>query len=291
MLLEENIISFARLKQCLATCLFALLAITTPATASDETIVDLAKLQTLGNVQFHHIDAKQLGRGFDIFVKTPAASENPGQKYPTLYLLDGGISFPLFAAYNDLLRFANEAPDMVIVGISYGTNNPREGNFRDTDFTVPTTSRAHYGGASKFQAFLRDELIPFIEANYASDPDKRIIFGQSLGAQFVLYSAQTEPDLFWGRIASNPAIYRNLPFFLPEQMPVATKPGKLFVSSGTAQASQYHGPATKWMAHWDARKRLPWALKTVVLEGETHVSAPPRIYRLAMQWLFAADDD
>jgi predicted alpha/beta superfamily hydrolase len=36
---------------------------------------------------------------------------------------------------------------------------------------------------------------------------------QGLGGQFVLYTALTRPDLFWGHIASNPALHRNLPFY------------------------------------------------------------------------------
>ena len=69
-------------------------------------------------------------------------------------------------------------------------------------------------GIGDISYHLFEELIPLIESAYPSDDQQRIIFGQSLGGQFVLYTALTDPALFHGHIASNPALHRNLDFFL-----------------------------------------------------------------------------
>ena len=60
-------------------------------------------------------------------------------------------------------------------------------------------------GAPRFLRFLETELLPTIESRYRIDPTRRILAGQSRSGYFVLWSAMEAPDLFWGRIASNPA--------------------------------------------------------------------------------------
>ncbi len=186
-----------------------LLAVSTPAAA-----VETQFMQGIGDARYHHIESEIVGRGYHIYVKLPDRyDEAVDTKYPTVYVLDGGALFPLFSAYYRYLNFGQEIPDSIIVGISYGTADFAEGNLRSTDYTAPSAERDYWGGAENFQSFLSDELFPVIEAGYRSDADQRIVFGQSIGGQFVLYTALTRPDLFWGHIASNPALHRNLPFF------------------------------------------------------------------------------
>jgi hypothetical protein len=100
----------------------------------------------------------------------------------------------------------------------------------------------------------------------------------------------TQPELFWGHIASNPALHRNLPFFL-ERFSYAqeTGPSKLFVSSGTFDDPQFRQPAQEWIRYWNASSNKPWQLKTIDLEGHTHMSAPPAAFRQGMHWLFSGD--
>ncbi len=206
-------------------------------------------------------------------------------------LLDGGALFPLLSSYYRYLNFG-EMPEAIIVGISYGTDDFEEGNNRSTDYTAKSAERSYYGGAGKFQQFLGKELMPYIELNYRSRPDRRVIFGQSIGGQFVLYTASTRPGLFWGHVASNPAIHRNLDFFLEDHASV--KPGyqrpRLFVANGSLNDARFQVPALKWVEYWTGRDKKPWLLKTIILEGQTHMSAPPESFRQGMSWLFSADN-
>jgi predicted alpha/beta superfamily hydrolase len=263
-----------------------LLVISVPAAA-----VDTQYMQGIGNTRYHHIESEIVGRGYHIYVKLPDDYDEAGEtRYPTVYVLDGGALFPLFAAYYRYLNFGEEIPDSIIVGISYGSDSVEEGNFRSTDYSAPSEEREYWGGAGNFQGFLRDELIPFIEVRYRSRPDRRIVFGQSMGGQFVLYTALTQPDLFWGHIASNPALHRNLPFFL-ERHSYAQETGqsRLFVGSGTLDDPEFHEPAQEWIRHWNERTKKPWRFKTMNLEGQTHMSAPPASFRQGMRWLFSGN--
>lgn len=255
--------------------------------ASPSTTADTRYLYGLGEPRYHHVSSEIVGRSYHVFVGLPAAYEESEATYPTLYLLDGGALFPMMAAYYRSLRFAEETPDLIIVGISYGSDNFEGGNFRSTDYTAPSAEREYWGGAGRFQQFLKTELMPMIEESYRSEASRRIIFGQSIGGQFVLYTAQTDPGLFWGHIASNPALHRNLPFYLEERPFASTASSpRLFVASATGDDPRFREPAQAWIRHWHAVDVKPWDLKTVDLEGHSHMSAPPAALRQGLMWLF-----
>ena len=240
--------------------------------------------------KYHQIVSKPLNQTYHIYVKEPEEIEND-KKYPTIYLLDGGITFPLLVSYYKYLRIGNEVPQMIIVGISYGTDDWKKGNMRSRDFTAQAEDRSFWGGAPDFLEFLSTELFSTIENNYPSDSTQRIIFGQSLGGQFVFYAAQNKPSLFYGYIASNPALHRNLEFYLESKsLPInRIKPPRLFVSSGGDDELIFREPAIKWFQFWNGQKKRPWNLKTSILEGQSHFSAAPEAFREGLKWIFLED--
>jgi hypothetical protein len=63
----------------------------------------------------------------------------------------------------------------------------------------------------------------------------------------------------------------------------------LFVGSGTLDDPQYREPAQAWIRHWTGEENRPWQLKTMHLDGHTHMSAPPASFRQGMRWLFSED--
>ena len=268
---------------CLAT-----LALT-PAAADDTPLV---YLQGLGDLRYHALDSGILDRRLHIYVRLPEEYAATGQPLPTVYLLDGGGTLPLAAGLTHYLRLGEEIPELLLVGISYGATRFRDGNMRQTDFTAPAADRDFWGGAATFQRVLAEELLPLVEGGYRSDPARRILFGHSLGGQFVLYTALTEPDLFFGLIASNPALHRNLDYFLAWQG-AAPAPGlatRLFVSSGAEDDPRFREAALKWMMHWQGVDPRPWRLETRTLAGETHFSAVPDAFDQGLKWVFAGDD-
>ena len=247
----------------------------------------LDALQGLGETHYHRFASQFLQQTYHIYVRLPDQYD-PAKEYPAVYLLDGGWTYPVLAGYYHYLRFAEEVPSSIIVGISYGTDDWEQGNMRSRDYTAKAADRNFWGGADNFQKVLREEILPLIEDHYGADPDQRIIFGQSLGGQFILYSALTEPELFWGYIASNPALHRNLDFFLRKTQVENENPNppRLFVSSGSQDDPVYREPALVWMKHWNQQERLPWSLRTMTLEGQSHFSAAPEAFRQGMRWVF-----
>lgn len=254
---------------------------------------DPSKLQGLGDTRYHLFESERLGHALHVYVRVPQdAGQDLGNPFPTVYLLDGGINFPLLSSYYHYLRIAGEMPEMILVGISYGSDAFDGGNYRSSDFTAPSLEREWWGKAPEFQAVLEKELIPMIESGYASDPDRRIIFGQSLGGQFVLYSVLTRPEMFWGHIASNPALHRNLEFFM-DWKGVAEMPRektRLFVSEGEFNDSRFKTPAMEWVEYWsDPERNRPFTLEFEILEGHSHMSAVTDSFRQGISWLFSTE--
>ena len=198
--------------------------------------------------------------------------------------------FPMLAGYTHMLGYTGELAPMALVGIGYGNDNWGTGNFRGTDYTAPAQGHPENGGAERFNEVLRDEIIPFIESQYPVDPSKRVLFGHSLGGQFVLFSALTDADRFWARIAVNPALHRNLTYFLDQSATPTASPSYLYVASGSEDAPVFRKPALEWMEYWSQQTSVPWVLKTDTLEGETHMSASPVAFRRGLKWLLEKTD-
>lgn len=267
--------------------LILLLALASPASGVET--FDAGYLQGLGDTRYHRLDSKVLGRPLHLYVRQPEPDpESPDRRYPVLYVLDGGAFFPLLSAYYHALRWGEEVPRMVLVGISYGSDRFAGGNYRASDFTAPAADREWWGGAPKFQQALAQEVLPLVESGYPADPQRRVLLGQSLGGQFVLYSALTQPDLFFGHIASNPALHRNLDWFLEwrgaEAMPQPAT--RLFLVEAEFDDTRFREPALQWIGHWSAADRpKPFRLEVRMLDGHTHLSAVTEAFRLGIPWL------
>lgn len=270
----------------------ALCCLSLVAAAAAAAPIETRHLQSLGEVEYHAFHSESLRRGFHVFVDLPEDYAESTDSYPAVYLLDGGNTLPLAAAQHHFLRFGDEAAAAILVGISYGADTFREGNLRQTDFTAPAAARDFWGGAGAFQAMLSRELIPMIEQRYRANPARRILFGNSLGGQFVLYTALTRPDQFHGLIASSPVISLNAAFFREwhgdGEMPAEA--GRLFVSVGELEREELSSPLHDWLRFWQSAAVRPWILEYRLLPGQTHYSAVPEALRQGLQWLLPAGE-
>lgn len=271
----------------LTLLLLAGLFATPPADGADE-----PRLQAIDRAHYHRLAPEEPDAVYHVYVRLPENHEaGDERRYPVVYLLDGGNMFPLLAGYYRYLELGEEIPELILVGISYGTDYFRQGNQRSRDFTAEAPEPEWWGGAPAFRRFLREELIPLVESGYPADPQRRVLLGQSLGGQFVLYSALQPEPLFWGHIAVNPALHGNLPLFL--EAPARTGDGprpRLYVAVGADDLPRFRGPALTWMGHWVGQKQRPWDLEAEILPGESHFSAAPAAFRRGLRWLFGADE-
>lgn len=275
-----------RLLRTLALGLAVLAVAPAARSSAEEPSPQLAALRG----DYFPIRSTAVGRGFQIHVRFPEGYD-PAQPrvYPTVYLTDGDSLFPILAANHLFLTYDDGLPEAIVVGIAYGGFDPAV-NRRNVDFQSPGAGvSSEQAGAGAFQRFLKTELIPEVERRYRSDPSRRVLFGQSRGGAFVLFSAVTDPDLFWGRIASNPSITPGIESLLEPTAPASRRDLGLVLTSGTRDRPDLQREAALWLETWQARPERPWRLFAPRIEGGTHAANAPDAYRAGMRWLFETD--
>ena len=240
---------------------------------------------------YFRFESEAVDRPFHVYVSFPQSySADPSARYPVVYVLDGDALFPIIAPTHLFLTIDEDLPEAVIVGVAYGSFDPSI-NKRGYDFTPPAPDAdKDQGGAPAFHAFLKEELIPHVERRYRADPSKRILFGQSAGGGMVLYSAFTDPDTFWGRIASNPTFDPGRKMFFSRPAAASRDDLGLVVTSGSNDQALLREAALEWFSAWDGADDLPWKLHTVTIEGGTHAAYSPSSYRTGILWLFGLDE-
>ena len=240
------------------------------------------------------IKAQATGRTYHIYVRLPENyAADPKRHYPVVYVLDGDSLFPILAATHLFLTIDDKMPEAIIVGICYGSFDPAI-NKRSIDFTPPAKDLPNWaegGGAPAFQQFLKRELLPAVETRFRVDPSKRVLFGQSRGGAFVLYSAFTDPDLFWGRIASSPSLRPTRDFFYGIPAAATRKDLKLFVAEGPGDLPALRAETVPWLDAWKTRAGKPWALIPITIPDGTHSANSPDAYRAAMRQLLGWQGD
>lgn len=105
----------------------------------------------------------------------------------------------------------------------------------------------------------------------------------------VLYSAFTHPDLFWGRIASNPTFDPGRQLVFSPAAPASRNDLGLVVTSASRDYSSLREAALEWNEAWKEAKDTPWELNFVSIEGGTHSASSVDSYRTGMLWLFSKD--
>jgi predicted alpha/beta superfamily hydrolase len=259
---------------------------TLPRETESKDVIPLNYLPALDGDYFE-FHSRVVGRSFHIYVRLPENYDGDNNaRYPAVYLLDGDSLFPLLASSHLFLNYDEGLAEAIVVGIAYGSFDPSI-NKRGFDFSAPAADAdPEQGGAPAFQSFLKSELIPEIEGRYNADPSKRILFGQSRGGYMVLYSAFTDPDLFWGRIASNPAFDPGRELFFSSAIRASREDLGLVVTSGSRDHPELRAAALGWFEAWETAEDKPCSLYTVTIDGGTHAADSANSYRAGMLWLF-----
>jgi predicted alpha/beta superfamily hydrolase len=232
----------------------------------------------LGDRTTFTVTAEGLQRDFHVLVRLPRSYGETDREYPMAFLLDGGILFPMLSPYQLMMEAEGSAGEVIVVGISYGGLGFSNGNLRSTDYTAASPDVAYFGGAPAYQDFLAEELLPRLQREYRIDPDRTVLFGQSLGGQFAIHAALTRPELFSTYVAINPALGANLDHFLALRPAPDTAPSRLVLALGTEDTPRYREAALAWLAARRAAPDPSLALEVIELAGRHHATAAPAAY-------------
>ena len=118
--------------------------------------------------------------------------------FPLAIVLDGHKLFDLYVGASNYYASQDNAPEQIIVGIDMKDTRLKDASYDITNSKLTTAGR-------RFYLFLRDELIPYIEANYKTSPFLTIV-GESLTANFITHFLKEQDPIFNAYICLNPTL-------------------------------------------------------------------------------------
>jgi predicted alpha/beta superfamily hydrolase len=154
------------------------------------------------------IDSKQVNEKRVINVWTPTSYNKGNEKYPVLYMADGGIKEDFSHIANTISKLIDEKliPPIILVGIENTDRRRDLTGYSESEYDAqfcPLTD-----GAKNFRAFITKELTPKINEKYRTSEIKGII-GESLSGLFVIETFMQNPESFDFYIAFDPSLWWN----------------------------------------------------------------------------------
>ncbi|MGD0145111.1 MAG: alpha/beta hydrolase-fold protein [Rhizomicrobium sp.] len=163
--------------------------------------------------------SKDGSREYRLFIGLPRDyDKRTTERFQTIYLLDADYAFPLA---QEMLRHATDRGQLkeaIVVGIAY-PGADRDLNVyeltRTRDYSPTYSATGGYGpetqkvsgGGPAFLRLLKTELLPYIDANFRTRPDDRMIVGHSYGALFTTFAMLAEPELFQHYLVVSPSLW------------------------------------------------------------------------------------
>lgn len=179
-----------------------------------------------------------LGESRAIRLSTPEDYSTSTSAYPVLYLIDGDAHFSHISGLVSFLSSIGKMSEMIVVGID-NTDRIRDltpsHNIIGYDGKPDSNSYASTGGSEKFFKFINEELIPFVEKNYRTQPFK-ILSGHSHGGLFTIFALLEHPQTFNAYIAMSPSLWWDNNYLLNRTNDLSnlkfSRPSFLYLSVG-----------------------------------------------------------
>jgi predicted alpha/beta superfamily hydrolase len=231
-------------------------------------------------VEFETLASEATGRDYAITVALPLSYSMTEADYPVIYVTDGDVYTVPLAVAAGQLGFGQEIPEVIVVGVDYGTPNPMEWlELRELDMGAD--------GSENFARFFEEELIPTIESKYRVDASNRTLAGHSSGGRFALDCFLSASGAFANYIASSPGNAATsvdaLDAFVDR---LGGSTSKLFLSAGEMDDPAIVEGVNEFGDVLEEMGIEGLSDETTILDGETHLSARPRAFNNALRWIF-----
>jgi predicted alpha/beta superfamily hydrolase len=237
------------------------------------------------------VHSGRLGRDFIVVVSAPPPGPlvAPGRKLPAIYALDGG--YGVVGPLAQMMAWAFMMAPAYVVSVDYPQG---QGDKRDTDFLHRTTvrdGRAIGGGGVAFEAFLTQDLRPFLEARYPLDPTRAILFGHSYGGLFAANVLADAPTSFAGFVIASPSVFAD-PQVLA-RLAAAAPNGqgrRVFVAAGGLETTNDMATNAEQLAAILSAPGSTFSVEKRVFPGENHISYYPQLVPAALAWVLPPGD-
>lgn len=142
-------------------------------------------------VEVGKIESARLGETREYLVSLPDAYEGGATRYPVVYMMDGELNFS--SATIGGLRLAaqlGDIPDFIVVGI----RNTDRGRDVFPEVVTYADGSKDGGRANEYLDFIREELVPRVEATYRTS-GYRVLFGTSNTGFTTVYALFRSPSI------------------------------------------------------------------------------------------------
>jgi len=147
------------------------------------------------------VESEVLRETRDLRVNVPEDYDaDADRRYPVLLVLDGEWQLDHTDGASSTLELLGLGEPMIVVGVINGVAG------RSADF-VPSEYADEPARADRFLEFLENEALPAIDRDLRTN-STRVLAGYSLGGLFAVYTLVQRPDLFVGRFALSPSLWR-----------------------------------------------------------------------------------
>jgi predicted alpha/beta superfamily hydrolase len=227
-----------------------------------------------------------------LYIQLPEDYSNSAKRYPVVYALDGQWQFPLISGLRNGMYTDGFIPQLIIVGITWPDDFI--GN-RDRDFLpTPVNEFKNSDGASEFLKVIKNEITTKIDSTYRTDKKNNILYGDSSGGLFTLYTLFHEPGLFNSYIALSPPLwYDNQLIFKYEKEFAEKKPDlsiKLFIAFGGYEVEMNPGMFDKFYDQLKVSKYRGLEIEKLVVDKTGHQTMVPYAAQRGMQYVFSKPD-
>jgi predicted alpha/beta superfamily hydrolase len=275
--------------------------------------MSIATLQP--GVEVRELHSSILDQNLQLSIKLPWSYDRSDATYPVLFSLDGNRSFPLYSTMSLIYETPGmNAKEIMIVGVGYQVDEDRLRGlaqwaaWRTRDLLPERREKTEEywkerlsallgeeevlvqsGGAALFLNSLREEIIPFIEANFRASSAERGLAGYSYGGLFTLYTLFHMPELFTRYFAGSPTMLDCL--FEYEENYASTHSdlkARLFITAG-GNESDLIEPVRRMVECLQSRMYPGLEVLRNVFEDEGHSSAYAASVSRALCMLYYED--
>ncbi len=253
----------------------------------------------LPQIQVVPIKDSKTAKNYELYIELPEDyTEHTNKTYPVLYYTDAMWHLEMLSGAAEYML-----ENVILVGISwqkdvaedlrqqYGAHASRFTDYSFWKKANPNHPKLKFGQAENHLAFIRNEVIQYVDNNYRTDPDSRSYFGYSLSGAFGAYIVLTQPDTFNNYILGSP-LNKGLIPYLSE---INTKLGasesnknnplhaNVYIAYGTLEKEKDE-PIDEYLELLKNRKNLSLSVQNKTMEGD-HGTAFPRVAVESVAWL------
>jgi enterochelin esterase-like enzyme len=232
---------------------------------------------TLAGTEVRTLTSTIAAQEYKLLVSLPPGYSDASKRFPVVYVLDAQWDFPLVEGLVATQLQEGYVPSALIVGITWGGASPDIAKLRTRDFTPPE-------GAATFLTFVKQELVPYVDATYRTTND-RTLMGHSAGGVVGAYALVREPDLFNRYVLASPDLSHNMPTDDSGPRKGSAQKVEVFLSAGGLETPKL--PALNQFADALKKNHPEMHVTTKVIEGGAHNSSEADGYLAGLRNVYA----